>query len=189
MRHKYETLGIVLSRTHAGEANTYVTVLTPELGLVRARAQSLRKPGAKLATALTTYAESSLVLVRGKEQWRVAGAVLGENWFAKMRSVHARRGAARVSGLLLRLVAGETQDAKLFPIMQGFFQALVELPEEAHDAAEVLAVSHILVALGLDAGGIPGEPLCFDPTLLADIASDRPSYISRINRGIAASGL
>mgnify|MGYP001567250827 CR=1 FL=1 len=76
MRYKYETRGIVLSRAPSGEANAFITLITPELGLVRARAQGVRKPGAKLAAALATFAESSLVLVRGKEDWRIAGAVL-----------------------------------------------------------------------------------------------------------------
>jgi len=51
MRHKYETRGIVLSRSPLGEANAFVTLLTPELGLVRARAQGVRRSGAKLSAA------------------------------------------------------------------------------------------------------------------------------------------
>ena len=84
MRHKYDTRGIVLSRLPLGEANAFITLLTPELGLVRVRAQGIRMPGAKLASALATFAESSLVLVRGREGWRLAGAVLEENWFKRL---------------------------------------------------------------------------------------------------------
>ncbi len=189
MRHKYETRGIVLSRSPLGEANAFVMVLTPELGLVRARAQGLRASGAKLAHALTTFAESSLVLVRGKEGWRLAGAMLEENWFKRMQSAPPRERAARVSGLLLRLVAGEAHDTTLFPIMSGFFSALSEHPEEQHEAVEMLAALRTLAALGLDVGGIPGEPSAFTPPLLAAVAEDRTAYITRINHGIATSGL
>ncbi|MDE1919605.1 MAG: recombination protein O N-terminal domain-containing protein, partial [Patescibacteria group bacterium] len=91
MRHKYETRGIVLSRAPAGETNALVTLLTPGLGIVRARAQGLRRSGAKLAAALATFAESEVVLVRGREGWRVTGAVLEENWFMKMGHADARR--------------------------------------------------------------------------------------------------
>jgi recombinational DNA repair protein (RecF pathway) len=189
MRYKYETRGIVLSRASSGEANAFVTLLTPELGLVRARAQGVRRPGAKLAAALATFAESSLVLVRGKEGWRIAGAVLEENWFKRMHRATQRKRASRVSGLLLRLVAGEAHDPGLFPIMSGFFTALSELPEDAHDAAEMLAALRTLAALGLDVGGIPGEASAFAPPLLAAVTEDRTNYIARINRGIAASGL
>jgi DNA repair protein RecO (recombination protein O) len=189
MRHKYETRGIVLARTPLGEANALVTVLTPELGLVRARAQGIRSPGAKLAAALSTFAESSFVLVRGKEGWRIAGAVLEENWFVRMEKTLARDIAARVSGLLLRLVAGEVHDQKLFSIIVGFFEALSRIPEDAYEDAEALAALRALAILGLDAGEIPGEVNEFTPATLSRMREGRPDYIARINRGIAASGL
>lgn len=163
-------------------------LLTSDVGLVRARAQGLRRSGARLASALTTLAESTVTLVRGREGWRLAGAVLEENWFARLDA--PRRGrAARVSHLLLRLVAGEAQDRTLFPILEAFFEALVILPEELQEAAEILAVLRILAALGFDAGVIPGEPSSFAPKLLAEVTKERSSYITRINHDIEASGL
>lgn len=190
MRHKYETRGIVLSRAPSGESNAFVTLLTPGLGIVRARAQGLRRSGAKLAAALTTFAESEVVLVRGREGWRVTGAVLAENWFMNMRNADARRRAARVSGLLSRLVVGETHDPDLFPVMRGFFEALAALSGEAHgEAAEMLAVLRTLSALGFDAGEIPGESSAFAPAILASVEAERGDYLARINRGITASGL
>lgn len=189
MRHKYETRGIILARTSLGEANAYVTILTPELGLLRARAQSVRRSGAKLASSLTTLSESSLVLIRGKEGWRISGAVLEENWFARMAHAGARESASRVSGLLLRLVAGESQEAELFPIMRGFLEALATLPESEDESLEALAALRVLAALGLDAGEIPGGASDFTLSILADIKKERATYVSRINRGIEASGL
>ncbi|HEY4500798.1 MAG TPA: recombination protein O N-terminal domain-containing protein [Candidatus Paceibacterota bacterium] len=189
MRHKYETRGIVLSRSPLGEANMFVTILTPELGLVRARAQGLRKPGAKLAAALATFAESDVILVRGKESWRVAGAILVENWFTRLDRAEPRTRAARVSTLVLRLVAGEMHDPGPLPILRGFFDALTTLPENAHEALEILAVLHILAVLGLDGGEIPGGPSTFTLPFLAEILKNRTSYITRINNGISASGL
>lgn len=189
MRHKYETRGLVLSRSPVGEASSFVTLLTPELGLVRALAQSVRRPGAKLSAALATFAESSVVLVHGRDGWRLAGAVLEENWFSRLRHTDARVRAARVSGLLLRLVAGEAQDTSLFPVMRGFFTALSELPEETHEASEMLAALRLLAALGLDTGEASDDASAFTEPLLAAVAKDRVNYIARINRGIEASGL
>jgi recombinational DNA repair protein (RecF pathway) len=169
--------------------NVFVTLLTPEIGMVRARAQGVRRSGAKLASALTTFAESSFVLVRGKEGWRIAGAVLEENWFQRMQDVDSRVCAGRVCGLLLRLVAGEARDEELFPIVKGFFQALAELPEDLHEVVEILAALRVLAALGFDTGNIPGEPSVFTTTLLETVREDRKDYITRINRGITASEL
>lgn len=188
MRHKYETRGIVLARTNVGEATTFVTLLTSELGLVYARAQSLRKPGAKLAAALTTFAESSLILVRGKEGWRIAGAILEENWFVKLGDSSSRERAARIAGLLLRLVAGEERDSQLFSIMKASLETMVTMPDE-QEAIEILAVLRLLAALGLDIGEISGDTGSFSPTLLSNILENRVAYIARINNGIAASGL
>ena len=189
MRHRYDTRGIVLARSPLGESNALVTLITPGLGLIRARAQGVRKPGAKLAAALTTFAESSLVLVRGKEGWRIAGAVLEENWFSKMGERAARSTAARVSGLLLRVVARDVQDPNLFSVVTGFFEALTTLPQETYDAAEVLAALRVLQALGLDAGEIPGDAPEFSTPLLSQIQDARTDYIKRINHGLTASGL
>lgn len=189
MRHRYETRAIVLSRAPVGEAHMFITLITPNLGLVRARAQGLRRSGAKLAAALATFVESDVILVRGKEGWRITGAVSRENWFVRLQHPAPRKRAARISHLLLRLVAGEAHDPTLFPILAGFFEALAFLPEDTHDAAEVLAALRVLAALGLDTGDLPGEVSLFTPAVLSTVAQQRSNYIVRINRGIGASGL
>ena len=189
MRHKYETRGIALARSPIGEASVFITLLTAELGLVRVLAQSVRKPSAKLSTALTTFAESDVVLMRGRDGWRLSGAVLSMNWFVRLEQAAVRERAARVSELLVRLVAGEAQNPALFAVMHGFFTVLSECPDEAHESAEVLAALRILATLGLDAGEIPGEAADFTPSTLAEIRAARTGYIARINRGIEASGL
>lgn len=189
MRHKYDTRGIVLGRTHIGEATTYVTVLTPELGLLSARAQSLRKSGAKLAPALTTLAESALVLVRGHEGWRLAGAVLAQSWFDHLETSSKRQTAGRISGLLMRLAPAEAQDASLYPTVHSFLAALSESTEDTHEAVEIVTALRLLRTLGLDAGEMPGEPFTFTPELLREVQENRSAYVSRINHGITASGL
>ena len=178
MRHKYETRGIVLSRTPAGETNASLTLLTADVGLIRARAQGVRRSGAKLAASLTTFAESELVLVQGKEYWRVAGAVLKENWFLRL-SPTSRERAGRICNLLIRFVAGETRDPSVFKIIHNFFESLALLSEDKHEAAEILAALELLAELGLDTGEIPKEISI----------KNRASCIRRINRGIEASGL
>lgn len=189
MRHKYETRGLVLARVAAGETNTLVTLLTRELGLVRARAQGLRRSGAKLAAALTTFSESDVVLVRGKEGWRLTGAVLVENWFEQFKTSAVRERAGRVTALLLRLVAGETPDNELYEIVTAFFAALTTFPEEQHDAVEILAALRILAALGLENGVVTPSTELFTAELLAEVARERAECVARINNGIVASGL
>ena len=189
MRHKYDTSAIVLARAHTGEATTLVTLLTADLGLVQARAQSVRKEGAKLAFGLVTLAESRVMLVHGKEGWRLTGVVLEENWFFRLPGPAAQETVGRVLGLLLRLVAGEAQDRELFPIMREFLESLATRPEPLHEAIEMLAVLRFLAALGLDTGELPSGAGGQVNELLNAILRDRTMYIDRINTGIVASGL
>jgi DNA repair protein RecO len=192
MRHKYATTAIVLARTPLSEGSMLVTLLTAEVGLIRARAQGLRKPGAKMASALQTFRECEVMLLRGKEGWRMAGAIPLNDWFSKL-TPDARVRAGRVATLLLRLVSGETADADTYDIFQKLLAALAKKADETEtteDAIECLAALRMLHALGVDAGDIPGGMLgSYAPELLEEVTDTRAELILRINRGIAASGL
>lgn len=189
MRPKYDTSAIVLSRTPFGEVSAIVTLLTLDLGLLRALAQSIRQEGAKLAPALTTFTESTVRLVRGKEGWRVTGAVLEERWAEKLPSLPARIAAARLSGLVTRLVGSEVRDTELFGVMRAFLYALSRCGEDDYETTEQLAALRILSVLGLDAGAIPGALNDFSPETLDAFRRHRGDYLVRINQGITASGL
>lgn len=187
MRHKYETRGIVLARAPAGEAHALLAVLTSELGLLRAQATGLRRSGAKLAAALATFAESDVTVVRGKDLWRIAGAVLVDDRFHRLRP-QARERAARIGGLLLRLVAGESRDPRLYDCFTGFLDTLAG-GQADEDAAEILAALIILQVSGHADGDLPEGAERFPAELLARISRERAAYVARINEGIAASGL
>jgi recombinational DNA repair protein (RecF pathway) len=189
MRHKYTTTAFVLSRTPIGEASAFITLLTPDLGIIRTRVQGIRKPGAKLASALQTLSETDVTLVRGKEGWRLSGAVLVHSWFSTLER-DPRERTGRTAGLLLRLVHGESIDPSLFSIFSSFIVSLGTIRAEEWDAAECLAVIRFLQLLGLDAGTIPEGVLGgFSTQTLHEVSANRQEYILRINRGIAASGL
>lgn len=188
MRPRYGTPGIVLARSSLAEASALVSILTPEFGLVRARAQGVRKPGAKMATALQTLAESDMIFVRGKDGWRLPGANLGKNWAAAL-SPDARKRAGRIALLALRLMHGESPDSSPYLIYKGFLEALPDLDEAQADAAETLAALRLLRALGFDAGEMPGGEGEYGAKTLSEVMEKRRDLISRVNRGIAASGL
>ena len=189
MRHKYVTRAIILARYPVMEASSDIILLTKELGLVHARAQGVRKSGAKLVTALQTLAESEVVLVRGKKGWRISGAILDTSWF-HLLSMTSRTRAGRVASLMLRLAPGEVIDSRFFRIIRDFFQMLVDVPDTLHESAECLVVLRFLHVLGLDDGSLPeigdgGDEI----HVLEMVEQNRSNYITRINRGITASGL
>jgi len=189
MRPRYSAEAIVLARSPLAEASALLYVLTHEFGLVRVRAQGVRKPGAKLAAAVQTFTESDMILVRGKDGWRLSGAVLAHDWFATLPA-GARSRAGRIARLLLRLVHGETSDTASFYIFRGLLEALPMLSEPEADAAETLAALRILRALGLDAGEMPGTTdTDYTKETLATVVAERRVFVMRVNRGIEASGL
>lgn len=188
VRPRYHTEAIVLGRTPHGEASASLALLTPEFGLVRARAQGIRASGAKLAPALQTLALADVILVRGKETWRLSGAVIGDR-FASGLTASSKARAGRVARLLLRLMQGESSDHAPFYIVKAFLEALPALAEEEADAAECLAALRLLQTLGLDAGDLPGDDYDFTEETLRAVEAGKRAYVTRVNRGIEASGL
>ncbi len=201
MRHKYATPAIVLSRIPIAEASALITLLTPEIGLVRARAQGVRKPGAKMAGALQTLVACDVQLLRGNHGWRLAGALHTTDWFSKLEESPARKRAGRIAHLLLRLVHEESSESStiLYEIFMEFVATLSRVSELSSskeeeesfaDAAECLAALRILHALGVDAGIIPGVAQTdFTKDVLLAVIKNRSDIILRINKGITASGL
>ncbi len=112
------------------EADRTYTILTRDLGLVRASATGVRKEGSKLRGALEPLVLSEISLVRGKEYWRITSAEV-------LRSLAAAPTLARPLALLQRLVQGEEPHPELFDAV------------EAHlGAQEETLASHILYHLG-----------------------------------------
>ncbi len=175
MRHKYVTRAIVLQRYPARESGLTLTLLTEDFGLVRARAEGLRKSGAKLASALQTLCECDVTLVRGKDSWRITGALLSDNRFRELSS-SARGCAARIAALFLRLMPPDAHEPGFFALYSSFVRELLAHNIEEQETAECAVALSLLVMLGLDTGPTP-EKLTRNETIV------------RINRGIAASGL
>ena len=119
----------------------------------------------------------------------MSGALLRDDWFGAL-SRDARIRAGRVASLLLRLVHGESPDAAIFDSFKAYLEALRTYPEASYDAAECLAALRLLSLLGLDAGEVPGKPdALFAPESLTSVTENRSTFVARVNRGIAASGL
>jgi hypothetical protein len=148
----------------------------------------VRKAGAKLSCAVQTLVESDVILVRGKEGWRLSGALISYNWFGGLTKDNRTR-AGRVAHFLLRMVHGETNDTELFSILKSFLEVLTRVRETEADSAEHVVVLRLLHELGLDAGSPLGSYEDYSDSVLSEVMQDKRSFITRINRGISASGL
>jgi recombinational DNA repair protein (RecF pathway) len=70
----YHTDMIVLDRLPRGEANVLFTLLTRDLGIIRAQAQSVRKNESKLRYGLQYLSMGTVDVIRAKDTWRIVGA-------------------------------------------------------------------------------------------------------------------
>jgi len=62
----YKTEAIILKRTNLGEADSIITLYTPNLGKIRAVAKGVRRPKSKLGGHLDLLTQSALLLAQGR---------------------------------------------------------------------------------------------------------------------------
>src|SRR3989344_2997459 len=124
--HIYTTKGIVLNSRPWREADRIYSILTRELGLVKAQALGVRKEGSKLRGAIEPVCLTTVSLVRGKEYWRLTSAEFIKRFQKSQPLV-----------MLEALVAGEASHPELFDAV-----------EKHLESDEITLVSRILFQLG-----------------------------------------
>jgi len=129
----YSTPGFILGSSPSGEASKIYLIYTEDFGLVRAKAQGVRLITSKLRYNLEDFSFSSFSLVRGREVWRLTGALKMDTQ-PKFPVVQAR-----VLNFVKRLVQGEEKNEKLWKNL-----LLITKTE----MSEPLILAHILDALG-----------------------------------------
>lgn len=162
--HIYTTKGIVLSSRPWREADRIYSILTRELGLIRATAIGVRKEASKLRGALEPFILSSVSLVRGREYWRAASA-------ESICNISPSPAIARPFDLIEKLVQGEAPHPELFDDIE---LAVLSSPTD-DETSEIHLVSKILFHLGY--------------LKEADLVLDKKALIKAINKGLEASHL
>ena len=79
-RRLYVTDAIVLSRFDFGEADRILTLLTPELGKIKAIAKGIRRPTSRIGGALEPLAELRVQLARGRTFDVVTQVTMQHTW-------------------------------------------------------------------------------------------------------------
>ena len=77
--------GIVLKQSPAGEYDRRISLLTKERGKLSAFAKGARKPGSRLAAAMTPFAFGTFKLYEGKTSYTVAETDI-QNYFEDLRT-------------------------------------------------------------------------------------------------------
>jgi DNA repair protein RecO len=195
MHHIHHTDAFVLGHLPKGEDSKILILYTRELGLVYAHAQGIRKLSSKLRFILQDFSRASVDLVRGREVWRLTSASPLHTHSHIRRNRENEKIMARISALLIRLVAGEEANKEVFDVLVRTY-ALLEAShrtDEQYRALELLSVARILIALGYLSRGTPGveSESLFEtdiPNSFADIEYQH-KLIRDINMALAASQL
>lgn len=191
MYQKYHTEAIVLAARESGEADKTFSLYTRDFGLVRARATSVRSEKSKMRYALQSYARVNVSLVRGKSGWRAAGA--SASMSATGKDVAGVAAFARVSELIVRLVAGEEQNDYLYETLAQAHEALMRESVEAHATIEIVAAARILYALGYISAEAMETALfthtAYADTHLREAEALQEKLLSSINRALSQTHL
>ena len=124
MHHIYHTEAFILGTRQHGEDSKIITLYTNELGLVRAKAQGVRKISSKLRFTLQNFAYAKVDLVRGKEIWRITTASPIDSNMDILCFPEREDVVAHVTSLVSRLVAGEERNDEIFFILKNLFEIL-----------------------------------------------------------------
>jgi len=133
----HTTEGLIISFRPLREADRVYSILTKDLGLIRATAIGVRKDASKLRGALEPLAISAISLVRGKEYWRITAAEVIER-------IESAPEILRPLALLEKLVQGESAHPEIFEAVRETI--LAHKPDD--EMFEVRFVATILFHLG-----------------------------------------
>lgn len=197
----FVTEGIVLGKRGVGEANTLVSLLTEELGLVRASARSARLQKSKLRYGLEPLTRARYSLVRGKHEWKLTGVERVSQLFssigdtggtpASLKLCRARAG--KITKLLLRLIHGEEPVPALYKTVVEGLSAIAHAPAASDaEAIETVLVLRVLAHLGYLPRTQALEPFIeggYSIELSAEALKSRALLIRAINESLTATGL
>ncbi len=193
MSREITVRGILIARRSIGEGSVRVSIYTDSLGLIVALAKSAREERSKLRAHLQEGTVGSYTLVKGRDAWRVTGAVDTRNaYFACGDSPKIKEAVARVMATVRQFVRGEGSDPYLFSVLSNFLRATNGFANDEIMHAECLAVLRMLAALGYVETKNGTEQFFstdYGEKLLALAAKERPRLIRTINESIAVSGL
>ena len=193
-KREVTTRGIVLSRPSAGEGSIRVLLYTEDLGLVSALAKSGREERSKLRAHLQSGTVGTFSLVKGRDVWRVTGAVETQNAHFSLLDKTAQEAAARILMSMRQFVRGEGADLFLFKTLYGFLESLPSVDSELILPAESIAALRLFAALGYVRRDAFTEEFLMDEGtygahVLARAAEERQKIVRTINEAISASGL
>ncbi|MFH1652260.1 MAG: DNA repair protein RecO [Chloroflexota bacterium] len=120
----YQTEAIVIRKTKLGEADTILTLYTPQLGKIQGFAKSLRKTRSKMAGHLELITHSTVTLARGRNLDTITGSQTIESFIGIKNDLWLTSCALYVLELVHQFTAENIENYPLFQLLQDTLQEL-----------------------------------------------------------------
>src|SRR5918992_2041651 len=120
----WKTRAIVLSHFDLGEADRIVTLLTPEVGKVRAIAKGVRRQKSRIGGSVEPFAELDIVLARGRNLDIVTQVSVRHAWLALRDGLESTAIAWYVGELADRAVEERARAHPIYGVLMRACQLL-----------------------------------------------------------------
>ena len=120
----YQTEAIVIKKTKLGEADTILTLYTPNLGKIQGFAKSLRKTKSKMAGHLELLTHSQISLARGRNIDTVTGAQTINSFLPLKSDLELSSCALYATELVNQFAADDVEDQPVFQLLLATLQRL-----------------------------------------------------------------
>ena len=112
----YQTEAIIIKKTKLGEADSILTLYTPQLGKIQGFARSLRKPRSKLAGHLELLTHSQVSLARGRNLDTITGSQTINSFLPLKSDLWLTSCALYVTELINQFTADHIENFSLFQL-------------------------------------------------------------------------
>lgn len=192
--HVYHTEALLLGAYAVGEGDRLFHCYTRDLGMVTARARSVREVRSKLRYALQIFAHAEIDLVQGKGGWRLISARPISSFQNLWGDAAKRRVIAQYTSLIRRLIQGEERHAELFEDVLRGLSFLEKIKEQKDlEDAELLLVVRLIALLGYWGSRERFAPLfeggAWKEEHLSAVGPLRKELIKEVNEALSLSHL
>lgn len=113
----YQTEAIIIKKTRLGEADSILTLYTPQLGKIQGFAKSLRKPKSKLAGHLELITYSIVSFVRGRNLDTITGSQTINSFLPLKNDLWLTSCALYTTELVNQFTADHVENSPLFQLL------------------------------------------------------------------------
>lgn len=120
MEYKYS--GIILNKRDMGEMDRTYTIYTLEGGKIKSLAKSVRRPHAKLASALENITLADITIEKTRGMGKITGSIVENNFTSLKKDSDALLEMFSALGIFDKLVDLENPDKNIFELLKNYLE-------------------------------------------------------------------